>query len=372
MAFDHYGVPSIASADERGDVVFARQVAGAGWQNTTLDFDVGAMGASLAFDRREMPADAYGANDGLHLQRFVPGSGFVNELLDNSVASGFSWTNGTSVAFDLLGSPAVAAGAEFGGENSVRYISDSNGDGALTSADLLQLAGGSESRPTLTFDNLNRPVIGCSYFSDGTEPNGDADVLVRDAFLQFFSIGIQGNAEPGLTDERNVSVAIDPDDGLPAVAWTNPEDRQLWYAKWDPLNNLWDSDLVDTAPLGAELGNESLAFDPGDGHPAISYSDNRGRVNFAWNNGTTWNRQLIQNTGFMTYSRTSLAFNEFGHGFPAIAYIADDPAAANDLLWFTVDPPAAVPEPVTSVLLMGVAAGLVQLGRFRVSKRAIR
>ena len=56
----------------------------------------------------------------------------------------------------------------------------------------------------------------------------------------------------------------------------------------------------------------------------------------------------------MGYS-TSLAFNDFGTGFPSIAYFDED--GATDNIYFIEDPPAAVPEPGSLVLLaIGVAA----------------
>ena len=60
-------------------------------------------------------------------------------------------------------------------------------------------------------------------------------------------------------------------------------------------------------------------------------------------------------TGLLSPNRTSLAFNEFGHGFPAISAISNDFAGGGEL-WFIVDPPLAVPEPASMVmLLVGIA-----------------
>jgi hypothetical protein len=90
----------------------------------------------------------------------------------------------------------------------------------------------------------------------------------------------------------------------------------------------------------------SLAFDPADGNPAISYYDQtNGNLKLAWHNGTSWQTQNVDTVGDVGVT-TSLAFNPFGNGFPSIAY-GDN---ANNL-YFIEDPPAAVPEPQTVMLL---------------------
>ena len=55
----------------------------------------------------------------------------------------------------------------------------------------------------------------------------------------------------------------------------------------------------------------------------------------------------------MSVCTTSLAFNDFGTGFPSIVY-GDN---VNNL-YFIEDPPAAVPEPTTIVLVLIAAIPL--------------
>jgi hypothetical protein len=66
-------------------------------------------------------------------------------------------------------------------------------------------------------------------------------------------------------------------------------------------------------------------------------------------NGASWQTQPVDTPGNVGVT-TSLAFNPFGDGFPAIVY-GDN---LNNL-YFIVDPPASVPEPQT-VLMLAVSA----------------
>ena len=64
----------------------------------------------------------------------------------------------------------------------------------------------------------------------------------------------------------------------------------------------------------------SLAFDPADGNPAIAYCDiTNGDLKLAWHDGSTWQTQTVDAVGNVGCT-PSLAFNDYGSGFPSIAY----------------------------------------------------
>jgi hypothetical protein len=117
------------------------------------------------------------------------------------------------------------------------------------------------------------------------------------------------------------------------VAYTDTAAANLVYGEWD--GDQWVFTNVDTA---ASIGwYPSLAFDPADGNPAIAYHDQGGGdLKLAWHDGNQWNTQVVVNGSFEvpTGYTPSLAFNEFGNGFPAIAYFGID-----QNLYYIEDPP---------------------------------
>lgn len=353
FAYDNLGVPNIATTNGT-DVSLHRQVPGLGWRSRSVAFSPGnANGVSIAINRREQPAISYGDSAGLHYVSWDAFNNFfIDSLVDDSSISSRNYSGGTSMAFDLTGRPAIAAVSTAGG---TWYVTDNNGDGTLTNSDTVEQAiSFSDYRPTLTFDGLNHPIIAGI---DGSF----LDVAIKDPFIGWSPTTV-ANAlgtpiEP--TSVANGSVAIDPDDGLPAVAWTNQATGNLHYAKWNLFSNSWVTEIAAAPTAGLRLSNESLAFDPGDGHPAISYSDNLGQLFFAYHNGVAWNTQLILDNSPDVPLRTSLDFNEYGHGFPAIAYID-----GSGSVLFTVDPPlAAIPEP--TALALACLPVILGLGRLR-------
>jgi hypothetical protein len=363
LAFDHYGVPSVVSATDQGAVNFSRQLDGINWLNRSLS-SVNAKHASIAFDRHELPAIAFGDDEGLKYTYFSPATlDFETNLIDDASVTGRSWSAGTGIAFDIYGRPAVAAAIGTGTSTDLYYVSDSNQDGVLSAADGVEFVSPApEHFPSLAFDRQNRPIVANRYLGGPT--SGDLDIWMKDPFLGW-QLRIISNAEPGSPDAVTGSMAIDPTDGLPAAAWTNRTvtSSQLWYGKWNPLENAWDTTLVASNPTN-QLGSESLAFDPADGRPAISYGDNAGKVNFAWFNGANWVTQVADTTGTSFAPRTSLAFNEYGHGFPAIAYITNSGDGTGNLE-FVVDPPSTVPEPAAIVLVLASMCSLAPARRRR-------
>ena len=97
----------------------------------------------------------------------------------------------------------------------------------------------------------------------------------------------------------------------------------------------------------------SLAFDPSDGRPAIAYSKSSD-LYFAWYDGASWQTQLVDEDVSVVGPGLTLAFNDYGTGFPSIAYYGYDPATSEYSLYF-IDDPAGVPEPTTLMLVLGGA-----------------
>jgi hypothetical protein len=83
-----------------------------------------------------------------------------------------------------------------------------------------------------------------------------------------FNSGIIDNVTSDLVGNYN-SIAIDPDDNNPAVAYFDAGNSQLMYAKWD--GNDWDDKAVADSAYGVG-GSTSLAFDSS-GNPSIAYYD---------------------------------------------------------------------------------------------------
>jgi hypothetical protein len=356
LAYDHYGVPSVVSITSGGTVNFSRQLDGVNWVTGNFGGS-SAKHASLAFDRRELPGVTYGDSSGLHYVYFSSAtSSFQNNLVDNTSVSLRQWTLGTGIAFDLYGRPAVAATVNDGSSGDLYAVRDTNQDGVLSSADTLELVTTNPDQfPSLVFDQQNRPVI-----ASRNSPVS-IDVAIKDPFLPWATKLLSSNANPGSPDTVIGSIAIDPTDGMPGVTWTNLTiGPDLRYAKWNQLENQWDSTIV-VSTSSTQYGNTSLAYDPSDGRPAISYSDSSGNVKFAWFNGSAWTTQTVLSTGTAFAPRTSLAFNQYGHGFPAIAYITNTGSGTGDLK-FVVDPTNGVPEPA-AVVLFGVGVVLLSASR---------
>jgi hypothetical protein len=184
---------------------------------------------------------------------------------------------------------------------------------------------------SLVFDRLNRPMIA---HHDVT--NGDLRFSVQEPGIGWVTTTVNATGS-------YPSIAIDPDSGFPAIAFYNGD---LNYGSWD--GDSWNLTIVDAPGL---VGVPSLAFDPADGNPAIAYTDStNGDLKLAWHDGSTWRVQIVDAVGDVG-DNPSLAFNDYGNGFPAIAYV--DGTFGNAVpLYFIEDPPApAVPEPASLLLL---------------------
>jgi hypothetical protein len=354
LAFDHYGNPGIAYALASPDtwLMYARFVPGVGWQSGIADGGNRGSYPSLAFDRRELPRIGYqGWTNDLAFIATFNGTGWAAQSAEPATGIGFSGEY-SSLAFDSTGKMGYAHYNDKGGfsPGGLRYIKDTDGDGLVTDETSVAVTNALQDQGnyvTLAFDLLDRPMI--AHYNSST---ADLEFAVLDTGLGWVNTVVDSTNSTG----TYLSMAIDPDNGYPAISYYDASLGDLRYAAWN--GTAWNRTTIDSA---GNVGlHTSLAFDPADGNPAISYYDQtNGNLKLAWFNGTSWQTQPVDTPGTVGVT-TSLAFNPFGDGFPAIVY-GDN---LNNL-YFIQDPPASVPESSTVLMLVTIAAGALARNRRR-------
>jgi len=322
LAFDHHGNPGIAFFDDvNNELRYARRVPGIGWASGLVD-DVSNPGSrpSLAFDRYERPAVAYYTLAGSDVRfALFDGSSWQSHLVYDGTT-----VLGQSLAFDLLGRPAIALAESTG----LRFVQDTDGDFRFDDETPIPISNNFVGDVDLEFDSLNRPLISYSDVTDG-----GIHLAVRDPGVGWATGLIDSNGSPAAA-----SLAINPTTGFPAVAYRRADGP--WYAEWD--GTAWNPLKVTSS---AFVGGTSLAFDPADGNPAFAFQEGASLqdLRLAWFDGVTWQDQLVDSDAVGIVP--SLAFNPYGSGFPSIAYMVDQ--GSFDDLYFIEDPPALVPEPAS-------------------------
>ncbi len=340
LAYDHHGNPGIAYNQVL--LKYARNVPGAGWQSGTAEGTFGGVFPSLAYDRYERPV-IVSSNNVLTQIRTTSFNGLTWNTVPFDVNGPYNYI---SLAFDTTGKMAAA----YRDMNALdlKYVKDTDGDGLLSDEAPVFVTSSDNQGwyATLAFDPLDRPMI-----THQDRAGNDLKFSVLDAGVGWITTAVDS---VGLTG-YHCSLAVDPDNGYPAIAYFDDDVDNLRYASWNGTS--WDLTTIDST---GDVGRyPSLAFDPADGNPAISYHDlTNGDLKLAWFNGTSWQTQPVDTVGTVgTY--TSLAFNDYGTGFPAIAYVD----SANTL-YFIEDPPA-VPEPaaILLALIAAIPMGLRLVGR---------
>jgi len=362
LAYDHHGNPGISYVSQRSsvDVMFyAREIPGVGWAPFSLD-RAGETGdfsrPSLAYDRLERPMlaytfepdpdDEFNQDGGVRVAHLRDEDWFVELAAPDDSAS--------ALAFDRLGRPAITYETEIPSiqTRTIQFKLDKNEDfefAGETERPVFNILGAAPREPTLAFDDLNRP------HSSWINAEDELHLSVKETDLPFRTGFVADDVSAS-------SIAIDPDTGFPAIAFTDistPGAARLGYAEWD--GDDWAITTIDDIgpiALGSSGLYPSLAFDPAHGNPAIAYHVAQplvdSRLKLAWHDGTMWRTQTVD-SGTGVGLHPSLAFNDFGDGFPSISYLQDFNGDGLGDLLFIHDPPAAVPEPA-SMLIAGLGA----------------
>ena len=363
LAFDHHGEPAIAfkGPGDFGDVRYARDHAGIGWAAQDVFPQTGTAGrgafASLAFDRHERPAISFRSADGVILDSSLRFSYFNGQDWQHQIVESIANQNvgtWTSLAFDQAGRAAIAYIDETNDQLRFAYDHDGDFDFSGMSPESIEVFGGGveASYLSLAFDPLNRPMV--SYVTT----NNELKFAMKET-LGWLTTTIDSNE---ITFETASSLAIDPDTGYPAIAYTAMGgSASLKYAQWD--GDDWNLETVDA--VGSTGAQPSLAFDPTDGNPAVAYHRlDSGDLKIAWHDGAQWQDDVVDPNGggIAVGLNPSIAFREFGVGerVAAIAYHDD-----SGNIYYIEDPPVvSVPEP-TAASLISWAAVMTLMGRGR-------
>jgi hypothetical protein len=307
----------------------------------------------LAFDRHERPVISAVSFSGNPVRSYTLNGLTWNAAVVDGLAGNFLYS---SVAIDSTGKPAIAYYNNVGGQ--LRYVKDTDVDGDWSDETIMIVDGANIEGyyASLVFDSLDQPMI-----AHQDRSNNDLRFSKLEPGIGWTTTTVDS---AGLAGYQG-SLAIDPDTGYPAIAYFNDGTQDLRYAAWNGTS--W---VLTTVASTGDVGRyPSLAFDPADGNPAISYYDlTNGDLRLAWFNGTIWQTQPVDTAGNVG-QYTSLAFNDYGTGFPSIAYF--DSTGTN--LYFIEDPPAIVPEPwAAGLLIPGAFVGLVWHRSRRAAKEAKR
>lgn len=347
MAFDHYGTPFVSwSRVFNGagtNIVHRSQFTGLGlW--TTSDVATGSeigLVTSLAFDRAERPTIAWINNGGVVSASFNGGA--PQSFGTNATTT----TPSLDISYDLAGNLRGAyarttpgnffdisyAGATFNTTDMTTL------PGVATVIDAAMIADGRGLRQVAARANLSGGGQGVVLASEPSIPGpwATAPLVTAD--------NIYG-----------VDIAMDPTDGRAALAYTTfnsgTNTSKLFYAKFNGFQLQTTEILSNTNFIYEDL---SLAFDLSDGRPAIAYerrnsSSGAQELHFSYLNASSmWQNSLVDAMISMDAPggrprRPSLAFDDYGTSWPAIAYIDSDGG-----LNVAFDPP--VPEPQALFML---------------------
>jgi hypothetical protein len=350
LGYDHYGQPGVVMYDDTNyDLEYYRRLPGIGWGGIVLDWagDVGNY-PSLAFDRYERPAIvSYDwTNHRLNYTHFN-GTDWIPEIVDADPAEYKG--KYPHLAFDRLGRPAVAYWDET--NYRLKFVQDKNGDFCLVNGNetpeiVNQYSSGSSCLwPSMEFDLLNRPIIAYTLYNSATG-SFQLQCTIKDPTVGWQTWPLSNY------NARYPSLAINPDTGLPAIAFYDAGNMDLTYWQATEAGG-WNVTTIDS--VGNTGLYPSLAFDPRDGNPAIAYYDSTNDdLRLAWNDGSSWHTQTVSTDGGRF---PSLAFDQYGTGDPGIVWFG------GGYLNYMEDP-ATVPEPSACILLLsGAAAFAVPLLR---------
>ncbi|MCG8407280.1 MAG: PEP-CTERM sorting domain-containing protein [Phycisphaerales bacterium] len=361
LAFNHFGTPSVSwSSSTAGiDTVYRSERLGLGlWAHREVaSGPTAGMQTALSFDRAERPTVAW-----------IDGNGHVKAEFDNSgvhvsVANGADTVNPVlSISHDLAGNlRGLFTGTAAGDLFDIGSVG-----GAFSSSSLTTLSGIDEvldARLTTDHSGLRHVVA-------RVQPESGSGQSVVIASEPSFDGPWPSLALTTADEVHGIGINTDPTDGNVALSYTTYDTAtntsKLFYAKFNGFALEATEVLSSTTAIFYDV---DLAFDLSDGRPAIAFerevvSPLAEELVFAYLDGASqWQTSLVDDSISISSSlgglrRPSLAFDDFGTSWPAIAYID-----ADESLNVAFDPPVPVPEPGTAGLM---AAGLVILsGRSR-------
>jgi hypothetical protein len=140
------------------------------------------------------------------------------------------------------------------------------------------------------------------------------------------------SVDTGLKSGQHASLALDPVNGYPRVAYYESQLKELRLASWN--GSSWSSQTVDDGDHDTVGQYCSLAIDSSTGYARISYYDasNKDLKYAAWN-GSSWSRQVVDSNGTVG-QYTSLALDPTNNYYPRISYYD---ASAKDLKYASWD-----------------------------------
>ncbi len=351
LAFDHYGTPavswSLVSTLGMPNTVYHSQLSGLGfWSHNALAAGSGlGLRTSLAFDRAERPAVAWVNSDNTVKGRFNFGA--VQQIAANANADKPVLSLAYDLAGDLRGMYAATT-PPAAGFSSIGYSGSS-----FTSGPLFNIPGaGTILDAAITTDRRGlRHVIAREDIDSGAS----GGVLLASELSGGTWVSTRLLTARAV---RGVDIAVDPTDGRVALAYSTfdetPNRSELYYAKFNGIS-LETTQVFSSSTDSFE--DLSLAFDPADGRPAVAFERQvhpsyTNQLQFAYLNASSqWMTSVVDDSiskdapAYMP-RRPSLAFDDYGTSWPAIAYVDSDGS-----LKVAFDPPA--PEPGT-VLLLGL------------------
>ncbi len=352
LAFNHLGMPSVswAARSNVGGVstVFRSERSGLGlWAHRTVVAGVGVgVSTSLSFDRAERPIVAW-MTDAFDIHAdFNNGDvvGFVSANANSQSAA-------LSISHDLAGNlRGVFGGSTTGSLRSVDFNGSSFSSLSLATIPSVDQIVDAQ----LATDHAGlRHIVARAEMAGGLE---GVMIASEPTFAGAWSTATLDAA----TSVGGVSLATNPVNGRVGIAYTTRSAgvSRLKYAEFNGVTLETTELMQSSASVYEDL---SLAYDLSDGRPAIAFEEDvfsgPEQLKLAYMNGLgTWEQSLIDDSIMIDSptgtGRPSLAFDDYGTSYPAVAYVDADGS-----LVVAFDPPA-VPEPASILpIVLAIAVG---------------
>lgn len=350
LAFDHYGTPSVtwsALSESAASTVTQSQFSSLGlWSHRQISTGAGVgLETAIAFDRAERPTVAWINSTGAVRAQFN------TDAAQNLTSSAHTSRPAISLSTDLAGNfQGIYNGSTPGALYDVRFTG-----GTFSSTNVATLSGVNnvyDTRLTTDYRGLRQSASRALLSSSGQW----AVMLASEPqFGGPWSTGTLVTAD----SVDGVDIQTDPTDGRIAIAYTKTvgSTSSVVYSKFNGISFTTTQVLSSTTTVFKDV---SLAFDLADGRPAIAYEEqvvspsSAQRLSLAYLNGSSqWLTTLVDGSISLDSPaggsrRPSLAFDDYGTSWPAIAYVD-----GNETLSVAFDPPA-VPEPAMLAPLLAL------------------